>query len=222
MNLNLCRRATDEHLVRWLKTTLAPLAPFMGRGAGGEGQSRSASFFDRVDELLAYHLWFPQDRVSGNPYDAIAKLLKKPISHLIASDSFFREMVLTIHFDDQFERDAAEADRVRFDHMFASKFFAASASIANHLPNIVRKFVGCGSLISRELGCFRIAAFSPSFRHGYSPSPPAPLPQSSLAGSLDFIMRQLSHPYNLSQHRTQGLIGGEGSQREDSFRGRIQ
>ena len=64
--------------------------------------------------------------------------------------AFLGLMMLTIDLDDQLQCNATEINRVRWDWVFTTKLLISTTAIAQHLPNILSKFVCAGSLIASK------------------------------------------------------------------------
>ncbi len=65
------------------------------------------------------------------------------ITNSIMFNTFDGEMMFAIDFDNQLQFDAAEIDRVRRNWKFSSKLLVVALPIANPLPDVGCKFVGC-------------------------------------------------------------------------------
>ncbi len=87
-----------------------------------------------------------------------------------------------------------------------SKLLSGATTIARHQLNRVFKFIRSAALITSKLGGLVIAS---SFRHADSPSPPAPLPQTSLYSSQRFRVLKSLDAHDRSES-TQRLVRGRG------------
>ncbi|QDV45703.1 hypothetical protein Enr13x_55820 [Stieleria neptunia] len=102
--------------------------------------------------------------------------------------------------------DTAEISRVSPHRILTSKLFSGATTIAHHLLNRVFEFIRSAALITNKLGDLVIAS---SFRHVDSPSPPAPLPQTSLS-SLQHIGILKSLGAHDQSESTKRLVRGRG------------
>ena len=133
-----------------------------------------------------------QDLVSRDPQQGVSSFGQIPVAPIIMRTTFFGLMVFSVNLDDQLQRNTAEVGRVGRNRMFTTELLVSAPSITDHLPHGVRKLVRSTALVSRKRDCLRVSARSSSWAGGLvhdppefdsqrpAPSPPAPLPQTSL------------------------------------------
>ena len=119
------------------------------------------SSLDGCRDLRQDLLRFPEDFVSRDSQHFISPLTQIFIAYAVVVAALFGEVIFAIDFDNEFQSNATEVDGIRFNHMFTTKLLATAPAVANHLPNILREFIGGCPLVSCELGRFVVA-----FRHG--------------------------------------------------------
>ncbi len=119
--------------------------------AGDAADCTKKSLIDSTLDLPPHGSSIPQDLVHQYPHNVVPSLDQIPIAALIMLAAFVGLMMLTINFNDQLQCHATEIDGVRWDWVFTTKLLISTTAIAQHLPDVLRKLVRGGSLITSKL-----------------------------------------------------------------------
>ena len=98
----------------------------------------------------------PQDLVTRNPQHLKSSFSQITVAVLIMPKTFGGLMVFTIDFNDQVQRYATKIDGVWWNRVFTTKLLASASTISQHLPDVLRKLICRGSLVTSKLDCVMV------------------------------------------------------------------